>query len=67
MCEPIAQYVARMNAQHTRQRLKPVVCTRLGAELVEQARTDAGQMGAAAAQHQVGGHGSAHVARALIQ
>ena len=50
---------------HTSQRLKPVVCARLGTELVEQARAEAGQVGAAAAQHQVGGHGGAHVARAL--
>ena len=54
------------STQHTRQRLKPVVGVRLGTELVQQARTDAGQVGAAAAQHEVGGHGSAHVARALM-
>ena len=50
---------------HTSQRLKPVVRARLGAELVQQPRTEAGQVGAAAAQHEVGGHGGAHVARAL--
>lgn len=52
------------NAQ-TGQRLEAVVCASLGAEFLEQARANAGQVGAAAAQHEVGGNGRSNVARAL--